>query len=81
MMSLTVSIRVPTWPLERVKLRTSDTISRDRSIREASGGSDREPPTVHYAQLEIILNQFASVYGASLMASPLAFFSLFQNAL
>jgi hypothetical protein len=52
LMSQLVSVRVPTCPLERAKLAMSDTIFRDRFMREELGGSVCEPPMVRYAQYQ-----------------------------
>jgi hypothetical protein len=55
-----VSIRVPACPLERAKLGMSDSIFRDRYIREVLGGSDCESPMSCYAHFRQIL-RYASL--------------------
>jgi hypothetical protein len=45
-----VSVRVPTCPLERAKLDMSNTIFRDRYVRERLVRSDYAPPMARYAQ-------------------------------
>ena len=49
-----VSVRVPTYPLERAKLAMSDTIFRDRQVRGVLGSSDPGLSTVHYAQCQVL---------------------------
>jgi hypothetical protein len=54
-----VSIRVPTYPLERAKLAMSDTIFRDRYVRAVLNGSDCEFPMVRHAQYRYLAHKLS----------------------